>query len=203
MSLHLIVSNPPRATKRSTRARKVRRRRSRIQRNPGGVIMAKRSRRRRRRAGSGGFPLIRRARRSSRRRGGGRALGGFVSRDVLTGAAGAVAGYIGTNLLLEKAVPADWINSDGKRIAAKAALALGGAFVLRRMGLSMLARGLAVGGLVAAGIDAARKAQVPGVSGLGEFGIGEVASFDYAALPSSTTPGLGCGVYPSSDIAVS
>lgn len=201
MALQLIVSNPPKSTKRKRRGRKVRTRRSRIRRNPGGVNMAKRSRRRRRRSGGGGIPFTRRARRSSRRRGGGRALGGFVSRDVLTGAAGAVAGYIGTNLLMNKAVPSEWIDSDGKRIAAKVAIALGGSLVLRRMGMGTLAKGLAIGGLVAAGIDAARKAEVPGVSGLGEFGISDVPSFDFTALPSSNAPGMGCFL-PSSQAVI-
>lgn len=202
MALQLIVSNPPKSTKRKRRGGKVRRARKRIiRRNPGGVNMAKRSRRRRRRrSGGGAFPFRAARRTTRRRRGGGRALGGFVSRDVLTGAAGAVAGFLGTNLLIERAVPPGWIDSNTKRIVGKAAVALAGSFLLRRMGMSALAKGLAVGGLVSAGIDAARQAQLPGVSGLGAFGTDDVASFEYSALPSSRAVGMGC--YPNSEIAV-
>lgn len=195
MALQLIVSNPPKSTKRSKRGRKVRRRRSRIiRRNPGGVKMAKKSRRRRRRSGGGSVPVARRTRRSVSRRRGGRALAGFVSRDLLTSAAGAVGGFVGTNYALGK-LPDSWRNSDGKRIAAKIGIALIGSVALRKVGMGALSKGLAIGGLVAAGIDAARMANVPGVAGLGEFGISDVPSFEFAQLPSSNAAGingLGC-----------
>lgn len=200
MSLQLVVSNPPKSTKRSKRGRKVRRRRSRtIRRNPGGVSMAKKKSRRRRRSGGGSFPFMRRTRRVSRRRGG-RALAGFVSRDLLVSAAGAAAGYVGTNFVLGK-LPDNWRDSDGKRIAAKIGIALVGSVVLRKAGMGALSKGLAVGGLVAAGIDAAKMANVPGVSGLGEFGISDVPSFEFGQLPASSVPGLGCFL-PSSAAAV-
>lgn len=195
MGLQLIVSNPPKSTKRSKRGRKVRRRKSRIiRRNPGGVNMAKKSRRRRRRSGVGSFPLARRSSRKVSRRRGGRALGGFVSRDLLMTAGGAVAGFAGTNIALGY-IPAGWRDSDAKRIAVKIGIALAGSLALRKVGMGALSKGLAVGGLVSAGIDAARIANVPGIAGLGEFGISAVPSFEFDALPSSNPigiNGLGC-----------
>lgn len=202
MSLQLIVSNPPKSTKRTKRGRKVRRRRSRIvvRKNPGGVSMAKRSRKRRRRSGGGGVRVVRRVRRVARRRrraggGGVRGLGGFVSTPLLVGGALGVAGYVGVNFAIQK-VPTTWIDSDNKRIAVKAGIALAAAFVVRRfLRKPALATGIATGGLIAAGIDLAKKWEVPGVSGLGEFGISDVKSFDYTQLPGSNPPGmngLGC-----------
>jgi len=177
MSLQLLVSNPPRSTKRAKR-RKVRRSKARVRNNPRGGLMAKKKvRRRARRSGASPFAKKRRSSRFKRRSssGGSRSIAGFIDTSLLTGGAAGLAGYVGVGYLMER-LPATWLNSDAKRIAAKIGVSLLAAFALRKVGMGRFAAGIATGGLVAAGVDAARKWGVPGVSGLGEFGIDTSAS---------------------------
>jgi hypothetical protein len=200
--LSLIISNPPKSTKRR-RGRKVRssRKRNVVRRNPGGSTVARKKSRKRRRS-SGVARVARRVRVSvrrsvrRRRRGGGgvggllgRKLGGFVSTDLLMGGALGLAGYIGVNYAMSW-VPTTWIDSDMKRIGIKLGVSLVSATVVGALlKKPRLGASLALGGLIAAGVDFARTKEWPGVSGLGEWGIGAVPSFDARQLPSN---GLGC-----------
>lgn len=141
----------------------------------GGSSMARR--RRRRSVGS----TVRRVARRARHRAGG--LAGSTSlRAVLTAGAGATAGFIATDFLIDRVPGLNGMSGYG-RIAGKAALAYFGGKLLSRYSPAF-GRALMTGGMVRAGVDlynairAGQAAQQPLPAGrtvAGLLGIGEYA----------------------------
>lgn len=184
--MNLLLSNPPRSKHRKSSRHKRRhhvKRRSSGKRNP---PMAKRRRHTRktarRRSSFRGFS---RRRRSSR----GRGSGGFALKElVMLGGIGA-AGVLATTMLRSKlsaetqAKIATW--SPYLQAAIPAVVGVAAGFALKKTS-PKLARGLALGGLVAGGIGAGTIAmsqmQSTGHSALGR-GIGLFPSIDYSAQP--------------------
>lgn len=105
-------------------------------------------------------------------------FGKLLPANILVGVAGGVAGFMGTQFLIDKFAPTDW-RTGTKRIAAKAALGAGGYMVGRRMN-APFANAFAVGAGTSVGLDLIAKFMVKptGVAGMGQgFTAGNLPGF--------------------------
>jgi hypothetical protein len=107
--------------------------------------MARKARKSRRRA-----PVASK-KRSRRRSGGGFRRRGFISRDMITGASGVIAGFVGPDMIM-RSVPIPQLQSGTGRIFGKVVIGLGAAYFLRGRSPGFAAS-LAAGTIAAGALD--------------------------------------------------
>lgn len=121
---------------------------------------------------------------------GGKMLGGFVNTSVLMSAGAATAGFIGIPMLLDH-VPLDQVKTGTGRIVGKAVAGLVAAYALRKAGQSAIGNGVAIGALVAAGVDTYNRVKAQqAMAGLGAFENG-VAEDVYPGYGNADLEGMG------------